>query len=156
MVEQDQAGIFVNRAGQPTGTALTFPTTPGAIAAAGMHVLAACTDAMHVYDRTSAVLVQSLPYLEGAQPTPGQRLLTSHDPRGSCICLAGLRKVRAWQREVCPAHCNEILSGLPTTNQPFSDCGCAWPLKGLGHGHWSKVHCYPDVDTANDLQAVGI
>ncbi|KAK9804448.1 hypothetical protein WJX73_002374 [Symbiochloris irregularis] len=89
----DQAGVFVNALGQPTGTALTFPTAPGAIMAAGEHVLAACSDAMHIYNRATAAHVQSLPWLEGTQPNPGQRLLAASDPSGSCICLAGLRKV---------------------------------------------------------------
>lgn len=103
---QDQAGIFINSSGQPTGTALTFPTTPGAIVAAGAHVLAACTDGMHVYDRAAAAHVQSLPWLEGSQPSPGQRLLTGHDPKGACICLAGMRKVSAhiYTQAVCPEH----------------------------------------------------
>lgn len=95
MQVQDQAGIIIDGNGHPTGTALTFPTTPGAIVAAGMHVLAACSDAMHVYDRQTAAHVQSLPYMPGAQPNPGQRLLTACNPRGACICLAG-------QRKVCP------------------------------------------------------
>ena len=84
--------------GQPTASALTFPSPPLALAAAGTYVLAACQDGVHIYDQASSSWVQSLPFPPDAQPAPGQQLAAAHNATGSCILVAGYRRVR-W----CPA-----------------------------------------------------
>ena len=90
---QDEVGVVINDAGQPAQSALTFPSTPIALAASGLYILAACADGVHVYDRTSAAWVQSLPYPEGALPSPGQPIHTAYNNKGSCVLFAGLQKV---------------------------------------------------------------
>lgn len=88
-------GIVTDEAGQPAQSALTFPSTPAALAASEIYVLAACADAVHVYDRTTAAWVQSLPYPGGLRTAPGQQLYTAHNPSGSVVLVAGYRRVRA-------------------------------------------------------------
>ncbi len=90
---QDQVGIVTDEAGQPAQSALTFPSTPAALAASEIYVLAACADGVHVYDRTTAAWVQSLPYPDGLRTAPGQQLYTAHNPSGSVVLVAGYRRV---------------------------------------------------------------
>ncbi|BDA48080.1 Transforming growth factor-beta receptor-associated protein [Coccomyxa sp. Obi] len=89
----DQVGIVTDEAGQPAQSALTFPSTPAALAASEIYVLAACADGVHVYDRTTAAWVQSLPYPGGLRTAPGQQLYTAHNPSGSVVLVAGYRRV---------------------------------------------------------------
>ena len=79
--------------GQPAQSALTFPSTPIALAASGLYILAACLDGVHVYDRTSSAWVQSLPYPSGVVPSPGQSITTAYNVKGSCVLFSGLHKV---------------------------------------------------------------
>lgn len=85
--------MVINDSGQPAQSALTFPSTPIALAASGLYILAACTDGVHVYDRTSASWVQSLPYPPGVTPSPGQSIITAYNNKGSCVLFSGLQKV---------------------------------------------------------------
>lgn len=85
-------GIVTNEAGHPAQSALTFPSAPSALATAGIYVLAACSDGVHVYDRTSAAWVQSLPYPDGLRTAPGQQLCSAQNPNGSIVLVAGYRK----------------------------------------------------------------
>ena len=78
--------MIINDAGQPAQSALSFPSTPIALAASGLYILAACADGVHVYDRTSAAWVQSLPY-------PGQSIIAAYTNKGSCVLFSGLQKV---------------------------------------------------------------
>lgn len=91
--QQDEVGVVINDSGQPAQSALTFPSTPIALAASGLYILAACTDGVHVYDRTSASWVQSLPYPPGVTPSPGQSIITAYNNKGSCVLFSGLQKV---------------------------------------------------------------
>lgn len=90
---QDEVGVIINVTGQPAQSALTFPSTPIALAASGLYILAACTDAVHIYDRTSSAWVQSLPYPPGIVPSPGQSIATAYNTKGSCVLFSGLYKV---------------------------------------------------------------
>lgn len=90
---QDQVGIVTDESGQPAQSAMTFPSTPAALAASEIYVLAACVDGVHVYDRSTAAWVQSLPYPEGLRTAPGQQLYTAHNPSGSVVLVAGYRRV---------------------------------------------------------------
>lgn len=94
MPMQEQAGIIIDKQGAPTGTALTFPAPAPILASAAMYVLAACADGVHVYDRTTADWVQSLAYPGGLKAAPGQHLAVAQNVKGSCILVAGYRKVR--------------------------------------------------------------
>ena len=85
---------MVDAQGRPATSALTFPATPLALAAAGIYVLAACADAVHVYDRTAAAWVQTLPYLGGARAAPGQQLASAQGARGAAVLIAGFRRAR--------------------------------------------------------------
>jgi len=91
---QDQVGIVVDSEGRPASSALTFPGTPLALAAAGIYVLAACADAVHVFDRAAAAWVQSLPFPGGVRAAPGQQLSAAQSARGACVLVAGFRRVR--------------------------------------------------------------
>lgn len=93
----DEVGVVINDSGQPAQSALTFPSTPIALAASGLYILAACTDGVHVYDRTSASWVQSLPYPPGVTPSPGQSIITAYNNKGSCVLFSGLQKVMLFQ-----------------------------------------------------------
>ena len=86
--------MVVDAAGQPASSALTFPAMPVALAAAGLYVVAAGDDGLWVFDRASGECVQQLPYGEGIVAAPGQQVLTADDARGSCIAIAGNRKVK--------------------------------------------------------------
>ena len=90
---QNEVGVVINDTGQPAQSALTFPSTPIALAASGLYILAACTDGVHVYDRTSSAWVQSLPYPPGIVPSPGQSITTAYNTKGSCVLFSGLHKV---------------------------------------------------------------
>ena len=79
--------------GHPTHSALAFPTTPCALAVSGIYVLAACADGLHAYDRATSAWVQSLPYPGGARTAPGQQLSSAQNASGSCVLIAGYRKV---------------------------------------------------------------
>ncbi|KAL3142970.1 hypothetical protein ABBQ38_003253 [Trebouxia sp. C0009 RCD-2024] len=89
----DEVGVVINDTGQPAQSALTFPSTPIALAASGLYILAACTDGVHIYDRTSSAWVQSLPYPSGIVPSPGQSITTAYNTKGSCVLFSGLYKV---------------------------------------------------------------
>ena len=107
---QDEVGVVINDTGQPAQSALTFPSTPIALAASGIYILAACTDGVHIYDRTSSAWVQSLPYPSGIAPSPGQSITTAYNTKGSCVLFSGLYKVRtimpASLRLPVPADCS--------------------------------------------------
>jgi hypothetical protein len=90
---QDQVGIVTDERGQPAQSALTFPSTPSALAVSGIYVLAACAEAVHIYDRTTAAWVQSLPYPDGLRTAPGQQLASAQNPNGSVVLVAGYRRV---------------------------------------------------------------
>jgi hypothetical protein len=92
---QDQVGIVVDAEGRPASSALTFPDAPLALAAAGIYVLAACADGVHVYDRGAAAWVQSLPFPGGLRAAPGQQLCAAQSARGACVLVAGFRRARA-------------------------------------------------------------
>jgi hypothetical protein len=85
----------IDEAGAPAQAGLTFPAAPSALAASGFHVLAACADGVHVYDRTSAAWVQRLTWPDGLRTAPGQQLCAAANPRGSVVLVAGYRRVRA-------------------------------------------------------------
>ena len=89
---QDEVGVIINDSGQPAQSALSFPSTPIALAASGLYILAACADGVHVYDRTSAAWVQSLPY-PGVTASPGQSIIAAYTNKGSCVLFSGLQKV---------------------------------------------------------------
>ena len=91
---QDQVGIVTDSRGHPTHSALAFPSTPSALAVSGIYVLAACADGLHAYDRATSAWVQSLPYPGGVRTAPGQQLSSAQNPSGSCVLIAGYRKVR--------------------------------------------------------------
>lgn len=107
---QDEVGVVINDTGQPAQSALTFPSTPIALAASGLYILAACTDGVHIYDRTSSAWVQSLPYPSGVVPSPGQSITTAYNTKGSCVLFSGLHKVSiimpASLRLPTPTDCN--------------------------------------------------
>ena len=88
-------GIAIDSSGSPVNTTLAFPSVPLSLAVSGLYILAACQDGVHVYDRTTAAWAQTLPYPEGAVPAPGQPVICAANSSGSCIAIAGLRKVRA-------------------------------------------------------------
>ena len=90
---QDQVGIVTDVRGHPTHSALAFPTTPCALAVSGIYVLAACADGLYAYDRASSAWVQSLPYPGGVRTAPGQQLSSAQNASGSCVLIAGYRKV---------------------------------------------------------------
>ena len=91
---QDELGVLIDDTGHPAQSALTFPSTPIALAASGLYILAACQDGIHVYDRTSAAWVQSLPYPAGVVPSPGQTVVTAYNNKGTCVLFAGQQKVQ--------------------------------------------------------------
>jgi len=91
---QDQVGIVTDSRGHPTHSALAFPSTPSALAVSGMYVLAACADGLHAYDRATSAWVQRLPYPGGVRTAPGQQLSSAQNLSGSCVLIAGYRKVR--------------------------------------------------------------
>ena len=93
VLAQDQVGIVTDVRGHPTHSALAFPTTPCALAVSGIYVLAACADGLHAYDRATSAWVQSLPYPGGARTAPGQQLSSAQNASGSCVLIAGYRKV---------------------------------------------------------------
>lgn len=90
---QDQVGIVTDSRGHPTHSALAFPTTPSALAVSGIYVLAACADGLYAYDRATSAWVQSLPYPGGVRTAPGQQLSSAQNASGSCVLIAGYRKV---------------------------------------------------------------
>ena len=90
---QDEIGVLIDDTGQPAQSALTFPSTPIALAASGLYILAACQDGIHVYERTSAAWVQSLAYPAGVVPSPGQTVVTAYNTKGNCVLFAGQQKV---------------------------------------------------------------
>ena len=90
---QDQVGIVTDSRGHPTHSALAFPSTPSALAVSGIYVLAACADGLHAYDRATSAWVQSLPYPGGVRAAPGQQLSSAQNGSGSCVLIAGFRKV---------------------------------------------------------------
>jgi hypothetical protein len=70
---QGPAGILIDASGSPVGSALRLDglATPRALAASGTYVLAACEDAIHVFDCQSGGEVQLLEYGPGMRPSPG-------------------------------------------------------------------------------------
>ena len=72
---QDQVGITVDANGHPLMNALTFPSGPRALIMAGSHLLAVCTDAVHVYDLEHSQLIQSLHFPLDQRPAPDQQFL---------------------------------------------------------------------------------
>lgn len=94
LLGQEQAGIVVDKHGSPTGPALTLPPGVPGLASSGLYVVAACADGVHIYDRTTSAWAQSLPYPGGMRAAPGQQLLVAQNVKGSCVLVAGYRKVR--------------------------------------------------------------
>ena len=90
---QDQVGIIIDPSGQPTSSALTFPSGPSALAAVDIFVLAVCTDAIHVFELSSSALIQSLYFPADQRPAPDQQLLANQNATGSRVVVAGFRKV---------------------------------------------------------------
>ena len=60
----------------------------------GDHVLAACQEGMHCVHWPTAALVQTLEFPPDARPSPGQLLHVAQTASGTCMCLAGYRRVR--------------------------------------------------------------
>ena len=121
-------GIVTDEAGHPAHSALTFPSTPAALAASEIYVLAACADGVHVYDRTTAAWVQSLPYPDGLRTAPGQQLYSAHNPSGSVVLVAGYRRVSFSHLQpavitstsiVCA---EEQLTSFPARSAPWKPC----------------------------------
>lgn len=92
-VWQDQVGLVVDASGSPASSALSFPALPAALASAGFYVVTAGDQGLAVFERSSGDCVQQLPYGEGIVVAPGQQVLAADDVHGSCIAIAGNRKV---------------------------------------------------------------
>ncbi|KAK9806735.1 hypothetical protein WJX72_000925 [[Myrmecia] bisecta] len=105
----DQVGIVIDASGHPTHSALTFPSAPTALAVAGLYVLAACEEGVHIYERSTASWVQSLPYPDGLRPAPGQQLLTAHNLKGTCVLVAGFRKIWMYKPIALDEQAREML-----------------------------------------------
>ena len=105
-------GIAIDSSGSPVNTTLTFPSVPLSLAVSGLYILAACQDGVYVYDRTTAAWAQTLPYPEGAVPAPGQPVICAANSSGSCIAIAGLRKVWACSAFKHPVQVDRRI-GLP-------------------------------------------
>eukprot|EP00884_Botryococcus_braunii_P004337 jgi/Botrbrau1/13904/Bobra.0017s0011.1 len=105
----EQAGIVVDKHGSPTGTALTLPPGVPGLASSGLYVLAACADGVHIFDRTSSAWVQSLGYPGGLRAAPGQQLLVSQNVKGSCVLVAGYRKVWMYRPVALDEQAKELL-----------------------------------------------
>lgn len=84
---------MVDASGSPAISALSFPALPAALASAGFYVVTAGDAGIAVFDRSSGECVQQLPYGEGIVAAPGQQVLAADDAHGSCIAIAGNRKV---------------------------------------------------------------
>ena len=84
---------MVDASGSPASSALSFPALPAALASAGFYVVTAGDQGLAVFDRSSGECVQQLPYGEGIVAAPGQQVLAADDAHGSCIAIAGNRKV---------------------------------------------------------------
>ena len=89
---QNQVGVVVDEAGQPTAAALTFPLSPAALATSQNFCLAISTEGVHIFDLTTAELLQHIPF-----PNPifgaAQQLLAAQDRKGEQVLVAGFRKV---------------------------------------------------------------
>ena len=128
---QEEVGIAIDSSGSPVNTTLTFPSAPLSLAVSGLYILAACQDGVQVYDRTTAACAQTLPYPEGAVPAPGQPVICAANSSGSCIAIAGLRKVWA-------------CSALKRSVQ--DDCRTCLPASSAYHGQYQWLlpcHCWP-------------
>jgi hypothetical protein len=90
---QDQVGIIVDADGHPLENALTFPTGPSALIAAGNLLLAVCADAVHVFDLDHSELIQSLHFPLNQQPAPNQHLLACSNAATTRVLVAGFRRV---------------------------------------------------------------
>ena len=84
---------MVDASGSPASSALSFPALPAALASAGFYVISAGDQGLAVFERSSGDCVQQLPYGEGIVAAPGQQVLAADDVHGSCIAIAGNRKV---------------------------------------------------------------
>lgn len=85
--------MVIDADGNPAGSALTFPSVPRAIAAAGLYVLVACQEGVHVFDSASAAIVQSLPYPNDLRPSRSQKLLSAVNSLGTCVLVSGYHQV---------------------------------------------------------------
>ena len=117
MLRQDQVGLVVDTAGQPASSALSFHAAPAALAAAGPYVVTAGDVGLAVFERSSGECVQQLPYGEGIVAAPGQQVLAADVACGSCIAIAGNRKVRV-PRPPLIEH-----TGCAPRGRPLIDCG---------------------------------
>ncbi|KAK9839815.1 hypothetical protein WJX81_003522 [Elliptochloris bilobata] len=141
----DQAGIVVDAQGRPATSALTFPDTPLALAAAGIYVLAACADAVHVYDRTAAAWVQTLPYLGNARAAPGQQLASAQGARGACVLIAGFRRVWLYRPVALEEQARELLrarqySAALALADVGAAAGGAWAPIAFAEGAFLLLH----------------
>lgn len=87
-------GLVVDAAGQPASSALSFHAAPAALASAGLYVVTAGNEGLSVFERSSGECVQQLPYGDGIVAAPNQQVLAADDACGSCIAIAGNRKVQ--------------------------------------------------------------
>lgn len=83
----------MDAAGHPASSALSFHATPAALASAGLYVITAGDEGLAVFERSTGECVQQLPYGEGIVAAPGQHILAADNAHGSCIAIAGNRKV---------------------------------------------------------------
>lgn len=83
----------MDAAGHPASSALSFHATPAALASAGLYVVTAGDEGLAVFERSTGECVQQLPYGEGIVAAPGQHILAADNAHGSCIAIAGNRKV---------------------------------------------------------------
>ena len=142
---------------------------PGAVGVVGEYVLAACQEGMHCLHWPSATLVQTLPFPPDARPSPGQLLHTAQTASGSCMCLAGYRRVRLMnlaQVRACPldisaeALCVQVWLYKPVAAQDQAynllaqgqvdealnvlrdalDAGHAWAVTGCAEAAMLLVH----------------
>lgn len=103
---QGPAGIVVDAAGNPVGSALPLESlgaTPRALAAAGPFLLVVSEAGIHVFDRDSGSEVQRLGFAPGLHPLPGQPLYAAAAASGAagCVAVAGRRIV--WLCQPVPA-----------------------------------------------------
>ncbi|GAB4818896.1 hypothetical protein N2152v2_005942 [Parachlorella kessleri] len=130
------AGILVDGSGSPAGSALRLDglATPRALAASGPYLLAACEDAIHVFDCAEGGEVQVLEYGAGLRPLPGQLMFGADNPSGSCVLLAGRAVVWACLPVSSEEQAREVLRRR--------DYGRALALieQGLAQGEgWAEV-----------------
>lgn len=90
---QDDVGVVVNARGEPAAASLTFPVAPSALAFAGGFCMAANSSSVYIFDLSTSELVQTIEFPPSFQQPIQQQLLTARDAQGSCILIAGFRRV---------------------------------------------------------------